>query len=143
MDRISFLARIARRLPVWPPLIVGLGPARQFAPDEAEGSTVTDPGLKTFFEQSGDPMLLLNADLSIAVANPAAGRFLQTPVRQLRDTPALEVGLLARLLTAASIPQRIRTDPSPIVDEVAVTVVHEVAHHFGIDDDELHDLGYG
>ncbi len=26
--------------------------------------------------------------------------------------------------------------------EVAITVVHEVAHHFGIDDDRLHELGY-
>ncbi len=29
-----------------------------------------------------------------------------------------------------------------VVDEVGITVVHEVAHHFGIDDDRLHDLGY-
>ena len=29
-----------------------------------------------------------------------------------------------------------------VVDEVHVTVVHEIAHHFGIDDDRLHDLGY-
>lgn len=29
-----------------------------------------------------------------------------------------------------------------VVREVHVTVVHEVAHHFGIDDDRLHDLGY-
>jgi predicted Zn-dependent protease with MMP-like domain len=30
-----------------------------------------------------------------------------------------------------------------VIDEVHVTVVHEIAHHFGIDDDRLHDLGYG
>ena len=30
-----------------------------------------------------------------------------------------------------------------LVDEVLVTVVHEVAHHFGIDDDRLHELGWG
>jgi predicted Zn-dependent protease with MMP-like domain len=29
------------------------------------------------------------------------------------------------------------------VDEVRITVVHEIAHHFGIDDDRLHRLGYG
>ena len=29
-----------------------------------------------------------------------------------------------------------------ILDEVAVTVVHEIAHHFGIDDQRLHDLGW-
>ena len=30
-----------------------------------------------------------------------------------------------------------------VVEEVRITVVHEIAHHFGIDDDRLHDLGYG
>jgi predicted Zn-dependent protease with MMP-like domain len=29
-----------------------------------------------------------------------------------------------------------------VVDEVATTVVHEIAHHFGIDDERLHDLGW-
>jgi predicted Zn-dependent protease with MMP-like domain len=29
-----------------------------------------------------------------------------------------------------------------VVDEVRATVVHEVAHHFGIDDDRLHELGW-
>src|SRR3954469_22052178 len=29
------------------------------------------------------------------------------------------------------------------VEETEVTVVHEIAHHFGIDDDRLHALGYG
>ena len=28
-------------------------------------------------------------------------------------------------------------------DEIGVTVVHEVAHHFGIDDETLHQLGWG
>jgi predicted Zn-dependent protease with MMP-like domain len=30
-----------------------------------------------------------------------------------------------------------------VVAEVGVTVVHEIAHHFGIDDERLHTLGYG
>lgn len=29
-----------------------------------------------------------------------------------------------------------------VVDEVAVTVIHEIAHHFGIDDERLHELGW-
>lgn len=29
-----------------------------------------------------------------------------------------------------------------VVDEVAITVIHEVAHHFGIDDERLHELGW-
>ncbi len=30
-----------------------------------------------------------------------------------------------------------------VVEQVRITVVHEIAHHFGIDDDRLHELGYG
>ena len=29
-----------------------------------------------------------------------------------------------------------------VVREVRITVVHEIAHHFGIDDARLHELGY-
>jgi predicted Zn-dependent protease with MMP-like domain len=29
-----------------------------------------------------------------------------------------------------------------LVREVRVTVVHEIAHHFGIDDERLHELGW-
>jgi predicted Zn-dependent protease with MMP-like domain len=34
-------------------------------------------------------------------------------------------------------------DEDDVVEEVAVTVVHEIAHHFGIDDARLHALGWG
>lgn len=29
-----------------------------------------------------------------------------------------------------------------VIDEVRITVIHEVGHHFGIDDDRLHELGW-
>jgi predicted Zn-dependent protease with MMP-like domain len=29
-----------------------------------------------------------------------------------------------------------------VIDEVRTTVVHEVGHHFGIDDERLHELGW-
>ena len=29
-----------------------------------------------------------------------------------------------------------------VLEEIMVTVVHEVAHHFGIDDETLHQLGW-
>ena len=38
---------------------------------------------------------------------------------------------------------RICDNDADVVEEVAVTVVHEIAHHFGIDDDRLHELGWG
>lgn len=54
---------------------------------------------------------------------------------------------------AGSLPDRITIFRQPILDichsreevihEVTVTVVHEIAHHFGISDERLHDLGWG
>ena len=54
---------------------------------------------------------------------------------------------------AMAVPDRITIFREPILalcdqhDEVRrqveVTVAHEIAHHFSIDDDRLHDLGYG
>jgi len=53
---------------------------------------------------------------------------------------------------AGSLPDRITIYRNPtlamcdsreeVVEEVAVTVVHEIAHYFGIDDDRLHELGW-
>ncbi|GAA4661981.1 metallopeptidase family protein [Arthrobacter cryoconiti] len=54
---------------------------------------------------------------------------------------------------AGSLPDRITIFRKPILDmcscrsevihEVKVTVVHEIAHHFGISEDRLHELGWG
>ncbi len=38
---------------------------------------------------------------------------------------------------------RMCDDADDLREEIAVTVVHELAHHFGIDDERLHDLGWG
>lgn len=38
---------------------------------------------------------------------------------------------------------RMCADVEELTDEIAVTVVHEIAHHFGIDDEALHELGWG
>ncbi|HSJ43657.1 MAG TPA: metallopeptidase family protein [Euzebyales bacterium] len=53
---------------------------------------------------------------------------------------------------AGSLPDRITIFRGPIMrhcdtaddvrHQVTVTVVHEIAHHFGIDDDRLHELGW-
>lgn len=54
---------------------------------------------------------------------------------------------------AGALPDRITIFKNPtlricktaddVVREVGVTVMHEVAHHFGIDDAKLHELGWG
>jgi predicted Zn-dependent protease with MMP-like domain len=53
---------------------------------------------------------------------------------------------------AGALPDRITIFRNPtlavcdtvdeVIEEVAVTVVHEIAHHFGIDDGRLHELGW-
>ncbi|MCL3777741.1 metallopeptidase family protein [Actinomyces sp. 186855] len=39
--------------------------------------------------------------------------------------------------------ERCCRDREELVEEISVTVIHEVAHHFGIDDERLHELGWG
>ncbi len=39
--------------------------------------------------------------------------------------------------------QRMCETEEELREEIAVTVVHEIAHHFGIDDERLHALGWG
>lgn len=34
-------------------------------------------------------------------------------------------------------------DVDHLVEQIAITVVHEFGHHMGLDDDRLHDLGWG
>jgi predicted Zn-dependent protease with MMP-like domain len=34
-------------------------------------------------------------------------------------------------------------DPRDLEEEIRITVIHELAHHLGIDDDRLHELGVG
>ena len=33
-------------------------------------------------------------------------------------------------------------DPAELQEEIRITVLHELAHHFGIDEDRLDELGY-
>jgi len=54
---------------------------------------------------------------------------------------------------AGGLPDRIRIfrqplveefgdDPAVLEDEIRITVLHELAHYFGIDEDRLDELGY-
>ena len=52
--------------------------------------------------------------------------------RALPDKISIYRGPIVRL---ARTPERIR-------EQVRRTVIHEIAHHFGIDDDRLHELGW-
>ena len=54
---------------------------------------------------------------------------------------------------AGQLPARIRIfriplaedfpDPAELAEEIRITVLHELAHHFGLDEERLEELGYG
>ena len=53
-------------------------------------------------------------------------------------------GVLPDRITIYRLPSLMVCDTeTDVIDEVAITVVHEIAHHFGIDDHRLHELGWG
>jgi predicted Zn-dependent protease with MMP-like domain len=39
--------------------------------------------------------------------------------------------------------ERTFRDPAELEREIRITVLHELAHYFGIDEDRLEELGYG
>jgi predicted Zn-dependent protease with MMP-like domain len=52
-------------------------------------------------------------------------------------------GVLPDRITIYRLPiLRICQTTQDVADQVRITVVHEIAHHFGIDDGKLRELGY-
>jgi predicted Zn-dependent protease with MMP-like domain len=60
-------------------------------------------------------------------------------VRQANDAGRLP----DRILLFRGPLTRLVSTEAELTREVVVTVVHEVGHHFGIDEERLHELGYG
>jgi predicted Zn-dependent protease with MMP-like domain len=62
----------------------------------------------------------------------------------LTERDSAYAGVLPDRITIYRRPIRaIAADAAEIVQQVRITVVHELAHHFGIDDDRLDELGWG
>ena len=71
------------------------------------------------------------------------GRYVGVPLTRRGAGYGLGVSMPDRItIFRLPICARCRTEQE-VVTQVTVTVVHEVAHHFGIDDDRLHELGWG
>ena len=53
-------------------------------------------------------------------------------------------GVLPDRITIYRLPTlKVCHTETDVIDEVAITVVHEIAHHFGISEHRLHELGWG
>lgn len=116
-------------------------------------SMLVEPVDEAFFEQlAGEALDLLPDDLLALLdnvvilvedAHPSEdllGLYEGVPHTERDDYGGLELPdriTLYRLALCDYAP-----DLEALREEVTVTVVHEVAHHFGIDDDRLHELGW-
>jgi predicted Zn-dependent protease with MMP-like domain len=137
-----------------------LPPGLPIVPDGAGDSSGFDMSGTDFEAAVSDALDMIPADIARAMDNVAV--FIEddyTP-QPGEDPDTVLLGLYEGVpLTerdswwdAGSLPDRITIYRQPILDicssredvveEVAVTVVHEIAHHFGIDDDRLHELGW-
>jgi predicted Zn-dependent protease with MMP-like domain len=87
-----------------------------------------------------DNVVILVADDAPRTTGPAR------PLRGARaDQPRWnDSGVLPDRITVYRQPiLSICDSEEDVVEEVSVTVIHEIAHHFGIDDEVLHHLGWG
>lgn len=62
------------------------------------------------------------------------------PLSERQDYP---FDLPDRLFIFQGPLERLARDREDLVEQIEVTVIHEVAHYFGIEDDELDELGWG
>lgn len=137
-----------------------LPPGLPIVPDGTDDSSGFDMSEADFEAAVSDALDRIPADIARTMDNVAV--FIEddyTP-RPGEDPDTVLLGLYEGVpLTerdswwgAGSLPDRITIYRQPILDicstredvveEVAVTVVHEIAHHFGIDDERLHELGW-
>ncbi|MGH7793304.1 MAG: metallopeptidase family protein [Candidatus Binatia bacterium] len=61
----------------------------------------------------------------------------------LPDRSSLDLPLLPDKITIFAEPLlRDFSDPEELREEIRTTVLHEIAHYFGMDEEEVEDLGY-
>lgn len=53
------------------------------------------------------------------------------------------IHLFRRGLLGMALNEDGRVDPETLDRETRITILHELGHHFGLDEDDLDDLGYG
>jgi predicted Zn-dependent protease with MMP-like domain len=85
---------------------------------------------------------------------PELARGLENVVVVVEDENPEEPGLLGLFEEAPYLPAKVTIyrrpleadfgeDPELLRQEIRVTVLHELAHYFGIDEERLAELGYG
>lgn len=70
------------------------------------------------------------------------GIYLGTPLTE-RDGGWAAGALPDRIVLFRGPLTRMCTDIDELREEIAITIVHEAGHHVGIDEERLHELGWG
>ena len=87
-----------------------------------------------------EPELLTEADYDEGGLPTLLGLYDGVPLTERDD--AWSVVLPDRILIFKGPLERWCANREELTAEIGVTVIHEIAHHFGIDDDRLHELGW-
>ena len=87
-----------------------------------------------------EPELLTADDYDEGGLPTLLGLYDGVPLTERDD--AWSVVLPDRILIFKGPLERWCANREELTAEIGVTVIHEVAHHFGIDDDRLHELGW-
>ena len=87
-----------------------------------------------------EPELLTEADYDADGLPTLLGLYDGVPLTERDDSWSM--ALPDRILVFKGPLERWCSTREELVEEIEVTVIHEVAHHFGIDDDRLHELGW-
>jgi predicted Zn-dependent protease with MMP-like domain len=86
-----------------------------------------------------------NVEIVVEDQNPEDpdlyGLYLGIPLTE-RDTGY--AGVLPDKIAIYRLPlvEEFGDDPEVLEDEIRITVLHEIAHHFGVDEDRLTELGW-
>lgn len=75
----------------------------------------------------------------VAPGDTLLGLYVGTPLPS--RTGGYNMTLPDRIIIFQEPIERVCANTRELVTQVRTTVVHELAHHFGIDDDRLHELG--
>lgn len=89
-------------------------------------------------EEEPDPALLRS--MGLPEDDGLYGIYTGTP---LPDRPFDHAGLPDRIILYRRCLMEDFPDPEELRTEILVTVVHEIAHHFGIGEERLEELGLG
>ncbi|MBA2639300.1 MAG: metallopeptidase family protein [Nocardioidaceae bacterium] len=131
-----------------------IGERQDSPPPRRHDGTVLDVSRAEFERLVEEALDSVPAELSSLVRNVAVVVVDEAPADDpqllglYEGTPLTERdgwygGVLPDTITIFRLPTlRMCRDADEVRDEVEITVVHEIAHHFGIDDERLHELGY-